>query len=99
MESNKRYMVSEHIRYEINGGDQERVLIIPNMEDVPDMRNVLCLSDTSLYIWRMIVEHKSFGQMVDEMHQRYERGKEELERDLKEFLETLLDKGYVSIME
>jgi len=99
MDSNKRYMISEHIRYEISAGTQERVLIIPNMEGVPDMRNVLCLSDTSLYIWKMIVEQKNFGQMVDEMCQKYKRGKEELERDLKEFIETLLEKRYISVME
>jgi len=99
MDSNKTYVVSEHIRYEIEVGEQERVLIIPNPKGVPDMRKVLCLSDTSLYIWDLIVENKSFDQVVDEMQQRYERGKEELERDLKEFLESLLDKGYISILE
>ena len=99
MELKNRYVISKHIRYEINAGEQERILIIPNMEGVPDMRNVLCLSDTSLYIWKMIVEQKNVGQMVDEMSQKYKRGKEELERDLKEFIEILLEKRYISVIE
>lgn len=99
MEANKQYRFSEHIRYEISGGAQERVLIIPNIDGAPDMKKVLCLSDTSLDIWKMLAEDKNCGQIIDEMSQKYQREKKEIESDVEEFLGTLLEEGYISGME
>jgi len=94
-----KYKITEHIKYEINGGDIERVLIIPINNDVPDMKNVLCLSDTSLYIWKMIIENKNINQILEEISRLYGKDKNEITDDVEEFLNTLLGKGYISVME
>lgn len=99
MECKKQYIISEHIRYEINGEMGKRVLIIPNIDGVPDLKKVLCLSATALDIWRMIVDGKNYNQIIDEMSQRYFRKREEIEGDIKGFLGNLLDKCYISIAE
>lgn len=98
METETQYRILEHINYEINCEGGERVLIIPNIDGVPNMKKVLCLSDTSLYIWRMIEDQKNCGQMIEEMGQRYHRESEELQSDLKEFLDALLANGYIFAM-
>lgn len=99
MESNKQYKFSEHIRYEMSGEVQERVLIIPNIDGKPNMKKVLCLADTSLDIWKMLAEAKNYGQIVDEMSQKYQKEKREIESDVEGFLVTLLENGYIFDME
>lgn len=99
METNAQYSIIKHIKYEISVGEEERVLIIPNINGVPDMRRVLCLSDTSLHIWRMMTEQKNYGQMVEQMSQKYNKESIEVGRDLDEFLGILLEKGYVSVID
>lgn len=95
MNMSKEYIMLTHIKYKINVGEQERALIIPNKNGVPDMKNVLCLSDTSLDIWNMISEKLNRDQIIAEMCKKYNQEKETIERDVKQFLCELLNKGYI----
>lgn len=99
MEANTKYRILEHIKYEISGGNEERVLIIPNSGNAPDMKKVLCLSNTSLLIWKMIMDQKNYGQIIEEMSQRYNVESKKMESDLKEFLCVLMEKGFIRIMD
>lgn len=97
MELITQYKILRHIKYEISGDEGERVLIIPNIDNVPDMKRVLCLSDTSLHIWRMIADQKNCEQIIEEMTIKYNVESKKVEKDVKDFLCTLLEKGYISV--
>lgn len=95
MDINKQYIINKHIKYEISGGEIERVLIIPVVEGTPDMRRVLCLSDTSLDIWKMLTEKINVVQIIEALVCKYKVESEKIERDVLDFLRALLDQGYI----
>ena len=99
MELCKKYKVIEHIRYGINSEERERVFVIPNFEGIPDMKKVLCLSDTSLLIWNLVNEQRSCSDIIDEVVRTYGKEEKEITRDVHEFLNALIDNGYLSVME
>lgn len=99
MNNNKMYNVIEHIRYQIESELGMRVFIIPNRNGVPDMKNVLCLSDTTLCIWDLIVKEMGYDQIVNEVSKIYKKEVTEIEADVKGFLQSLITNGYIVSVE
>ena len=96
MVSSDRYTINQHIRYEVKSDQGQRVFIIPNIANIPDMTNVLCLYETSLIIWEMVDKY-SCKEIIDEICLMYHREKEEVEHDVIVFLTDLVEKGYITI--
>lgn len=78
---------------------KEILFIIPNKMDVPDLKKVLCLSDTSLYVWNKVKENYTVERIVSEMAELYNVDKSIVERDVSSFIQELLSKEYISILE
>lgn len=94
-----KYSVIKHIRYEINSDAGNKVLIIPNSTGVPDMKNVLCLSEVSLEIWDMICNNFTTPEIVGALCEKYQKNKGEIPKDVEEFLKSLFDKKYIEVLE
>ena len=97
--SDVKYSVVKHIRYEVESDSGTRVLIIPNVSGAPDMKNVLCLSDTSLEIWNMITKEFTHSQIINTICETYQQEKTCITKDVTEFINGLLEKNYIRIVE
>jgi hypothetical protein len=78
---------------------KEILFIIPNKMDVPDLKNVLCLSDTSLYVWDKLKQDYTVESIVTEMAELYNVDISVVARDVSCFIQELLSKDYISILE
>ena len=54
---------------------------------------VITLNETGADIWERIDGKKNVGEILDELAQLYDVERNELERDVKNFIEDLLDAG------
>lgn len=93
----KKYFAVKHIRYEVKSEAGKRVLIIPNATGVPDMKRVLCLSDTSLDIWDLIAKGLSDIKIVNVLCDTYHQEKMQIKDDVPEFIANLLENGYITV--
>lgn len=93
MNYKKTYNVCEHIRYEID--NDTKVFIIPNTKGMPDMRQVLCLSGTTLTIWDLLVQGKSHNEIIDEMCKIYTREASDIRADITNFINSLEIHQYI----
>ena len=98
MNFNNKFKTLQHIKYEVESELGKRILIIPNDSGVPDMKNVLCLADTSLEIWEMIIKNFTYEQIISSLYNKYYKEEVELINDLDGFLSELIDKRYISIV-
>lgn len=89
------YIPLKHIRYEIDDDDGKNVLIIPVVDDVPDMKRVLCLIGTSLDIWEMLSKHMYSEDIALEISQKYNIEKKLAEEDVLGFIHNLIMEGYI----
>lgn len=94
-----KYSVIKHIRYEINSDSGNKVLIIPNSTGVPNMKNVLCLSDVSLEIWDMVCDNFTNSEVVSTLCEKYQKDKNEISKDVEEFLDSLFCQKYIETLE
>lgn len=94
----KKYFAVKHIRYEVESEAGKKVLIIPNATGVPDMKSVLCLSDTSLEIWDLITKGLSNVAIVNALFDTYHQEKTQLLDDVTEFITSLLEKEYITVV-
>jgi len=99
MVQNKQYKIEEHVKYELESEFGISILIIPIENGVPDMRKVLCLKDTSLFIWELISENYNCDQIISKVSEEYSKEIEAIEYDVKEFINTLILKNYISVVE
>ena len=95
----KKHFVIKHIRYEVESDAGKKVLIIPNETGVPDMKSVLCLSDTSLVIWDLIDKGLSNTTIVNILCDTYHQEKTQIQDDVTEFIANLLEKKYIAVAE
>lgn len=95
-----RFTINKHIRHEIEAPDslEKRVLIIPDHDGRPDVRNVLFLSSTSLWIWEALQKGQTYSEILKEMCYQYNVDNEQADKDLSQFLSELIQKGYISIV-
>ena len=92
------FKAKKHIRYDITGGDEEaRAFIIPNQTGIPDMKNVLVLTEVSLYIWDMIISECTFLEICNNLYQKYKEDEMKLQKDTSDFVESLIKKDYIYI--
>lgn len=89
------YVPLKHIRYEIDDDDGKNVLIIPVVDDVPDMERVLCLVGTSLDIWEMLDKHMSINDIALEISKKYNIEKTRVEKDVLDFIHNLIMENYI----
>ncbi len=91
----KKYYAIKHMKYEIESDSGRRVFVIPYESEIPDLKNVLCLSDTSLFIWELINKGFSAENIVEEVSEKYNHTKETVQNDIDEFLGNLQEKGFI----
>ena len=99
MDLKKIYKTVSHIRYEVKSDLGKRIFIIPNNTGIPDMKNVLCLSDTSLQIWEMIKDGHSAEQIIVRLSEQYGEEIDKITTDVTSFLCDILSKEYINELE
>jgi len=64
-----------------------------------DLRNgdYVNVSKTGAIIWEMLEEPKGLKDIVHEIQQRFEVNREDCENDVKEYITSLLEKGYIKL--
>jgi len=96
MNQNTLYTITNHIQYEIQGDDGLRVLIIPEENGIPNMKHVLCLSDTSLFIWRQLADNRSTAYIIEQLCREYSKNRDEITNDVEVFIKELTDNHYIT---
>lgn len=89
------YNIVQHIRYEFGDSPERSVLIVPVVNNIPDMKHSLCLRKVSLEIWELLVSGTSDEKIQDILTQKYKIGSEEFNKDFLEFVISLKEHGYI----
>ncbi len=87
------YSISEDVvSREIEG----EILIVPLVSGIGDMEDELFnLNETGKAIWQRLDGQKNLKEVVEELSGEFEAPKEEIEQDVKGFVEELLKRGMV----
>ncbi len=87
------YSISEDVvSREIEG----EILIVPLVSGIGDMEDELFnLNESGKAIWQRLDGQKNLKEVVEELSQEFEAPKEEIEQDVKGFMEELLKRGMV----
>ncbi len=87
------YSISEDVvSREIEG----EILIVPLASGIGDMEDELFnLNESGKAIWQRLDGQKNLKEVVEELSQEFEAPKEEIEQDVKGFMEELLKRGMV----
>jgi coenzyme PQQ biosynthesis protein PqqD len=87
------YSISEDVvSREIEG----EILIVPLVSGIGDMEDELFnLNESGKAIWQRLDGQKNLKKVVEELSEEFEAPKEEIEQDVKGFVEELLKRGMV----
>ena len=87
------YSISEDVvSREIEG----EILIVPLVSGIGDMEDELFnLNESGKAIWQRLDGQKNLKEVVKELSEEFEAPKEEIEQDVRGFMEELLKRGMV----
>lgn len=54
------------------------------------------INETAAFFWRLLEKQLDEEEILDEITAEYETGREEVRRDLRQFIEALQEQGYFS---
>ena len=61
------------------------------------MKNVLVLTEVSLYIWDMIISGYTFEEICNNLHEKFDEDEIKLQKDTNDFIESLIEKDYICL--
>lgn len=93
---NKKYILHNHLKYQIESEKGLRMFIIPMVSGIPDMKKVLCLADTSLEIWNLISNNYSSSEIINILCEKYDQEEPAISNDVTAFLNKLIETGFIS---
>lgn len=70
-------------------------IIVPIRGRVGDLDSVFTLNEVGTTIWQLIDGRTSVKQIVETVHETYQVGRQEAERDTIEFLKSLEEVGLI----
>ncbi len=70
-------------------------LLVPIRDNAADMHHIFALNPVAAHVWKALDGTTSFGQLVASVCAAFEVDEERAERDLKAFLDELLQAGLV----
>ena len=70
-------------------------LLIPLHATGADLQKVYLLNDTSAAIWRLLEQPRSFEELLRALQAEYAAPEEVIRQDAKEFVEDLMQRGFV----
>ena len=70
-------------------------LLVPIRGRLADMQNIFSLNPVADYIWRQMNGEKSVDKIGREILENYDMGKEEVDKDLQEFINDLLKEDLI----
>ncbi|MBQ8586646.1 MAG: PqqD family protein [Oscillospiraceae bacterium] len=69
------------------------LLLVPTGKTALDLNGMLTLNEVGGEIWKMLDEVESEEEIVDRLLEDYDVQREELQRDVREFLDKLRELG------
>lgn len=70
-------------------------ILVPIRGRLADMQNIFSLNPVAEFIWRQLNGVKSIEEIGREILENYDMGKEEVDRDLQEFINDLLKEDLI----
>lgn len=70
-------------------------ILVPIKGKLADMQRIFSLSPVASYIWDRIDGEKSLAMVLDEVNAGFDVAETEAERDLREFVDELLEAGLI----
>jgi methyltransferase-like protein len=70
-------------------------ILVPIRGRLADMQNIFSLNPVAYYIWRQMNGEKSVDEIGREILENYDMGKEEVDKDLQEFIKDLLKEDLI----
>ena len=67
-------------------------ILIPTGSLALKFTGVFAISSLGVSVWKLLEEDKTYEQIVSELLEEYEVDRETLERDVREFLDSLREK-------
>jgi hypothetical protein len=78
--------------------------VFRNIEDTglimnPDDSSLHTLNEVACFIWDLIVDERTVGEVTAKVHESYNCTPEQAATDVQTFLATLVDRGLVTVSE
>jgi hypothetical protein len=70
-------------------------IIVPIRSGVGDLDCIFTLNESGSHLWSLIDEGEGVRRMVEALESEYEVSLEEAERDVEEFLDSLVEAGLI----
>lgn len=70
-------------------------LVVPVAERVVDFNGMFTLSDTGVFLWKLLQEGKDTGELLAAITEEYEIDEETAKTDIDAFLDKLKEQGIV----
>jgi Coenzyme PQQ synthesis protein D (PqqD) len=74
-------------------------ILVPIKGKLADMQQIFSLNSVAAYIWRRLDERSDLDSIAVELLDRFDVGREEAERDVRDFMEELLKAGLIEVVE
>ncbi len=74
-------------------------ILVPIKGKLADMQQIFSLNPVAAYIWRCLDEKSDRDAIAAELLDRFDVGREEAERDVRDFMEELLKAGLIEVVE
>ncbi len=90
------YIRSESVVSRVIAGE---TLIIPVRKGVGDLASIYSLNEVASVIWRTVTGPRSPEEIVDALHKEFAGEPEQIQRDVRTFLEEMRSAGLINEVE
>jgi len=70
-------------------------IIVPVSGRISDLESIFTLNETGSVIWDLVDGELSVGRIAEALHGEFDASREDLERDVSEFLTSLESEGLI----
>jgi hypothetical protein len=71
-------------------------LLVPIRGDIADMQRIFALNRVAAQIWEQLDGNRTLDELREEVVARFDVGADEAEKDLRRFIEALLEAGLIA---
>ena len=64
-------------------------IVVPLGQKVLDLNGVITLNETGAFIWELLGEERSLGELVEAVSQEFDVEPDQARKDIEDFLENL----------
>lgn len=72
------------------------LFLVPIRGDIADMQRIFALNRVAAHIWEQLDGNRAFDELREGIVSRFDVGADEAEKDLRHFIEALLEAGLIA---